>query len=303
MLSLARSRLAFAVLLAFLVVHSIAALLGTIYKYNTPQLYEKNSHGPTGWIITLIVAVQCSIELAKLAADIDKETDSWEREDSRIPPITAEALERHHRAHNLEMMHEHDDNSADSGGSRSQSVSSTSTYTHETPQSHFTYDAEDKAEFGVQEKHSLLGDRTVERAATGLMTRVSGRAFRIMSHLHNLINRAIFLLGFVAFVTGAAVYGGVFVRLHASFPRPSVNVVASADRISSTGLPMPSRAAYSFGMASSPWEDGWDVSSNMDGRGILNHHEGLSALAKAAFHPPSSLSHLSFSFMGQPMSS
>ena len=301
MLSLAGSRLALAAQLAFLGVHSIAALLGTIYKYNTPQLYEKNSHGPTGWVITLIVAVQCAMELVKLAVDTDKATGNWGREDSRIQPITAEALERHHRAQSPEMMHEHDRHFADLGGSRSQSVSSTSTYTHETPCSRFTYDAEDAAEFGVREKHSLLGNRTVERAAIGLMTRFSGRAFRIMSHSHNLINRTIFLLGFVAFVTGAAVYGGVFVRLYASFPKPSANAVVSVDMTSLTGLPIPSKAVYSFGTAFSPWEDGWVVSLNTDGHGILDHHEGLSALAKAAYHPPSSLSHLSFSFTGQPM--
>ena len=213
MLSLARSRLALAVQLAFLGVHSIATLLGTIYKYNTPQLYERNSHGPTGWVVTWIVVVQCVMELGKLALSIGHERSGSGENHHGLPPVTVEALERHHRAHKSEPyagMHKDVGDYGDDNSSRSQSVSSTATYTQEDQRSRYTYDAD---ELDVSDSHrSLLGNRRVDRTTENIFSSLPRRIVCAMNHLHCLINRIILFLGFVAFLTGAAVYSGVFVR-------------------------------------------------------------------------------------------
>ena len=229
MLSIARSRLALAVQLSFLAFHSIALLLGTIYTYNTPQLYENNSHNKVGWIVTWVVVVQCVTGIAKLVASIGKRPDpaseeeeekEQEQEQAACLPMTAQALE-HHQQMQQKASPDPYRYSADSGHfsasapSRSQSLSSTATFTQEEQQKLQEYEAEhdEDLEQHDPEKRGLLGGPNVERVANGLAAILSRRALRVIEGVHDVIDRTILLMGFVAFVTGAAVYGGVFVSL------------------------------------------------------------------------------------------
>ena len=217
MLSIARSRLALVVQLSFLGLHSIALLLGTIYTYNTPQLYENNSHSKVGWIVTWVVVVQCVMGVVKLAVNLGKERKATEEQASFLQ-MTTEALEQHQQ-HQPRPAPDPYRYSRDSGHytaseqSRSRSVSSTTTYTQEEQQKlhEFEADHEDELEQSHLEKRGLLGNRRVEQVATKLSAAFSQRTMRIIDVSHNLIDRTILLMGFVAFVTGAAVYGGVFV--------------------------------------------------------------------------------------------
>ena len=229
MLSIARSRLALVVQLSFLGIHSIALLLGTIYTYNTPQLYENNCHSKVGWIVTWVVVVQCITGVVKLAAVLGKERKAPEEQESLLQ-MTTEALEQHqqhqqhqHQQHQSRLAPDPNRYSRDSGHftaseqSRSHSVSSTATYTQEEQQKLHEFEVDhddDHLEHPQLEKRGLLGNRRVERAATKLSASLSQRTMRVIDMLHNLIDRTIFLMGFVVFVTGAAVYGGAFVSLH-----------------------------------------------------------------------------------------
>lgn len=216
MLSIARSRLAFPFQLSFLGLHSIATLLGTIYRYATPQLYKSNSHGPTGWIVTWVVVLQSIMSLFRFAVSFQRREGGGFEEPSAFLSMTTEALEQHQQQQETAHPDPHRF-SRDSGHftaseqSRSQSVSSTATYTQDEQQKLHEYEA-DHENFGhVSEKKSLLDNSKVESAAISIARLVPKQTVRVIDLLHGLIDRTIFLMGFVALVTGVAVYGGVFV--------------------------------------------------------------------------------------------
>ncbi|KAJ9615256.1 hypothetical protein H2200_001330 [Cladophialophora chaetospira] len=54
MFSIAKSRLALPVNLAFFIINSLGVIVGTIYNAITPDLYEHNAHHSIGWIATWI---------------------------------------------------------------------------------------------------------------------------------------------------------------------------------------------------------------------------------------------------------
>ena len=218
-LSIARSRLALMVKCSFLGIHSIANLLGLVYRRNTPQLYERNSHAAIGWVITLIVVAQCIMEMIIRARKGRNEvTDSFD-ESGTFLPVTAQTLEQYQRQTPRTTSTDKSRFSEDSGHhpasepSRSQSISSTDTYIQEEEQRLHEYrvDGGDEWTQDHQEKAGLLANRNNDRADTGNTSILSGKTLHIVTHLHNFINRSILVLGFAAFATGAVVYGGVFV--------------------------------------------------------------------------------------------
>ena len=310
MLSVARSRLALVVQLSFLGLHSIALLLGTIYTYNTPQLYENNSHNKVGWIVTWVVVTQCIMGVVKLAASFANGRDSASEEPVSFPQMTTGVLEQQ----------QHDQLSADldpyrysedrghytaSQSSRSQSVSSTATYTQDEQQKLHEYEAgrEDDLEHHHSEKQGLLGHRQVERVAMKFSSVLSQRTLRVIDMAYNLIDRTILLMGFVAFITGAAVYGGIFVSLFKpciTIRAETNNQISEASKFSMV-LHTPSKAVYSSGTGFSLLDVGWAVSSSTAGRGILDRQLAWSVLAKLVFHRPSLSSRSSSFSMALPM--
>ena len=218
-LSVARSRLALIVQLSFLTLHGIAFSLGTIYAYNTPQLYENNSHKKVGWIVTWMVATQCVLEIVKLVARVGKADDGNQEEQMSFLPVTTNALERNEQEYG-EQSAESYRYSDDSGHftasqpSRTDSVSSTGTYTQEEEQKLHQYNAHGKRNSDDRhaEEHGLWSSPKILRNLTSFVaTALSFKALRVIDTITNAIDRTILLIGFVAFVTGAAVYGGVFV--------------------------------------------------------------------------------------------
>jgi hypothetical protein len=57
MLSIARSRFHLPAQLVFLTTNALGMLLGVVYNHQTPDLYEKEKHGPVGWVSTLFASV------------------------------------------------------------------------------------------------------------------------------------------------------------------------------------------------------------------------------------------------------
>ena len=219
MLSVARSRLALIVQLSFLALHGIALSLGAIYAYNTPQLYENNSHNKAGWIVTWIVATQCILEIVKLVARAGKTDDATQEEQTSFLPMTSNALERHEQDQGVQPAesYRYSDDSGHftaSQPSRTDSVSSNGTYTQEEEQKLHQYNTHGKHDLadGHSEEHGLLGGPKILRIMTSFVAAaVSSKALRVIDAISNAIDRTILPIGFVAFVTGAAVYGGVFV--------------------------------------------------------------------------------------------
>ena len=193
MLSIARSRLALAVQLVFLGLHAFATLFGTVYQTKTPDLYVKNSHRPVGWIVTLIVLAQALMETIIMASRKSGNATIGRK----LAVLSFRSLRQNES--------EHQDNFIPPAPSRSQSVSSTETCIHEEEQRLYQHDTLDES--SEDEKQEFLPKRSSKSG------QAVDRTIKVLLLIHNIINRTILLSGFVAFLTGAAVYGGVFVSL------------------------------------------------------------------------------------------
>lgn len=215
MLSVARSRLALPAQLSFLGLHSIGLLIGTVYSSKAPDLYENNAHNKIGWIVTWIVVAQYIIGLVKSAASVKDPQDIDAEGKTAFVPISTEALAQQQEAtYSLDEYRY----SRDSGhftaseASRSQSISSVQGHEVEEHQKllkHQTPHADTDAEY--TEKRDLLGNTKAQRVASRVAAMMSQRTTRALNVTYDAIDCVSLLLGFAAIVSGAVVYGGVFV--------------------------------------------------------------------------------------------
>ena len=215
MLSIARSQLALPAQLSFLGVQTVAVLLGTAYSSKTPDLYENNAHNKFGWIITWIVVAQSIIGLLKLAVNLHKSQDADAEEQNAYLPMSTQALAQHHQALYSPDEHRY---SRDSGhytaseASRSQSVSSMQEQEIEEHQKFLEYrNQHADVDADNMEKQGLLANTRTQRVATCIAAKMSQRTRRALNVAYNAIDCASLPLGFTAIVSGAVVYGGVFV--------------------------------------------------------------------------------------------
>ena len=215
MLSVARSWIALPAQLSFLGLHSVGLLLGAVYSFKTPDLYANNAHNKIGWIITWVVVAQCIIGLVKLAVNFKKQHDGYAEEQSAFLPITIEALAQHHQEACLPDDYRY---SRDSGHftasetSRSQSISSMHDQESEEHKKFLQYQSMHAgADLKYAEKPRFLRSTKAQRVATCIAAMISQRTMRALSFAYHTIDCLSMLFGFVAIVSGAAVYGGVFV--------------------------------------------------------------------------------------------
>ena len=215
MLSVARSRLALPIQLSFLGVHSVGLLLGTIYTNKMPNLYENNSHNKLGWIVTWVVVVQCVIGVIKLATSIVTPRNAYSAEErASFLSVSTETMTQHLQTQGVHSPdpYRYSDDSGHFTASRSQSVSSAQDSSEEEQQKLREYEAaHDDGDAAFTEKRGLLLNPKVERFAQKISALMSKRTSKVLSLAHNAVDRVILLLGFITFITGAAVYGGVFV--------------------------------------------------------------------------------------------
>ena len=219
MLSIAKSRLALPVQFSFLGIHGVGLLLSTIYTGKVPDLYPNNSHHKLGWIVTWIVVAQAVIGLLRLAVKIASPHDtSSVDERASFLPIQPEPTSQPHHYQRVQSPDPYR-YSNDSGHftasepSRSHSLSSSHDQAEEEERKNREFEAAhaDLQSALTTEKRGLLSNPKVERLASRIAAYLSKRTMRILECYDNLVNRLIFLLGFIAFISGMAVYGGVFV--------------------------------------------------------------------------------------------
>ena len=213
MLSVARSKLAPVVQLAFLGFHSFGLLLGTIYGGKTPDLYENNVHSKIGWIVTFVVVVQCVIGLIKLATSIGKPQHASTEEQNPFLPMSMEALAEQKATQYQDAYRSSQDSGhfTASESSRSQSISSMQEQNEEEERKLNEHNDDFRdAEADHTENQGLLGNAKVQRAATRITAVLSKRAMRVLNSMYDATDCISLLLGFAAIVSGAVVYGGVF---------------------------------------------------------------------------------------------
>lgn len=217
MLSLARYRFAWVAQFSFLSVNGLGLLMGSIYNSKTPDLYEDNIHHTLGWVVTVIVSVQWILGFVKSNASdriirsstleeqipfIPRSVDGFEDGQSR-PVFTV--LEQYRYSHDSGQ-------GTEASSSRSHSISSQpSSQDQQEPRSK-SCELDLTTEYGEKgaKPYHLVNSRILVRVLNSLPNRV----VNVIGISYDVIDRLILLLGFVLIVSGAAVYGGVFV----SFP-------------------------------------------------------------------------------------
>lgn len=256
MLSIARSRLAVLVQLAFLGTHSAGLLLSAIYNGRVPDLYPNNAHHRLGWIVTWVMVVHFAIGVIKLAVDIGKPGDAGSsQERTSLFPSSLNDAESEHLYQRVQSPDPYR-YSGDSGhytaseGSQSHSVSSSGEQAHEEKQKLREHEAAHTCMGSAfAEKSGLLNSPKLERVATRLTEVISTKTLRILDHVLNLINRTILLLGFISIVSGMAVYGGVFVSIRNLVRELCADLLSSVAWGSSAVWLIQSKEASSFGTA------------------------------------------------------
>lgn len=225
MFSLARSRYALPTYLAFIGVNGIGVLFSVIYNTSTPDLYEDNAHHKIGWVATWITVAQVVMGvLLQFSRRSGKPLDSRE-ERAAFLPMSVEAMAAHQReqAQNLQAMNSYQWH-RDSGQGTERASSSLNSYCASPTEEHQATEferfikCEANSEAADGASHSPSRARTLFRitALEGyLKNRIPGlfshRVLAVLDIAHNVTDRLILILGFIAISTGAVTYGGIMV--------------------------------------------------------------------------------------------
>ncbi|KAF3005032.1 hypothetical protein E8E13_009108 [Curvularia kusanoi] len=214
MLSIARSRYVLPAQFTFLVVNALALLIGVVYNHKTPDLYENNAHGKTGWIVTWIVSAWVFMALVQTYMNYN-EAHSFD--DETTQPLNAANVAQYERVkeEDLESPYRYSNdsgqgterNSASLYGSRSPSVESEEQQ-FPGPARRNTHDELDDIEDVNLEKpkprsrFDAFFTRNVARFVVGR----TAKAFRLF---YVIFERTVIVQGLVAILTGTVVYGGI----------------------------------------------------------------------------------------------
>jgi hypothetical protein len=93
--SIARSRYALPVQLAFLLVNGVGVVLATIYNVNTPDLYPNNAHHKIGWIATWVMTAQTVMSLLFLYSGRTNKADASALERAAFLPVSTANMAQH----------------------------------------------------------------------------------------------------------------------------------------------------------------------------------------------------------------
>ena len=167
-------------------------------------------HNPLGWALSVVMLLQFVIGAAQMYASVGvSERNVSEEETQAFIPISVEAMVQHQAMHGR---NERDQFrfSRDSGqGTEPESSSSCSVASLEGEPQKVEEDALSANGNGRSDNHSRSVFRWMLRGKSRLR---SSRTLRIVTRLSDVIDYAILPLGFVAIISGLAIYGGVFVR-------------------------------------------------------------------------------------------
>ncbi|KAJ4384418.1 hypothetical protein N0V86_000017 [Didymella sp. IMI 355093] len=215
MLSIARSRYVLPSQFAFLVVNALALLIGVIYNHKTPELYENNSHGKTGWIVTWIACAWVFMALVQSYMD---RSQSQSFDDEVTQPLNAENMAEYQRVkeEDVESPWRY---SNDSGQGTERN--SASLYGHSRSPSVESEDQQfpDLVRRTTRDEVDGLEDTNLEKQkpvsrfdaffSRNVARFVAGRTAKVVRLLYVIIERTIIVQGLVAILTGTVVYGGI----------------------------------------------------------------------------------------------
>ncbi|TVY34797.1 putative membrane protein [Lachnellula occidentalis] len=212
MFSISRSRYRLPVQILFLVTNAVGVLLVTIYNASTPDLYPDNAHHKIGWILTWVMSAQVFMGVLNTYKERNGVVQNEER--AAFIPISTQVMAEHQRLQNLRL-EEACRFSNDSGQGtepnteslRSQSISSQGS-DDQLPDIIQLHEQEEE----LKERSGWLRgsklDQFLSRKAPRLLT---SRVFRVFQLAYNIVDRVIFLIGFLGMATGFITYGGFFI--------------------------------------------------------------------------------------------
>jgi len=211
--SIARSRFTLPAQFIFLLANAFALLLGVIYTHKTPNLYENNSHGKIGWVITWIASAWVFMALVEAYAS-RKSAHALQSGET----LSSASMAQYQRVQEAELPSPTrwsndsgqgtERNSASlCGHSRSPSVES-EVQQFSGPTRRYTQEDDDLLD--EDEKHGFLRNKSVDSFLSRTVGRfVVGRPLKIMRISYVVIERVLLVLGFLAITTGTVVYGGI----------------------------------------------------------------------------------------------
>lgn len=275
MLSLARSRYTHFARLGLTAANIVGVLFGVAYKSNTPDLYPGSVHSSVGWIVTCIAAAQMGHLLVRPVTKLFKR--AMGRGDSRSRGYTLPLMQE--RFSSLR------DRSGTSGLSRRGSFDEEATHpgiegldtsgsgsrSHHGDQRESVSSNGNDAFSGESDSVGTLHDDAGATTPSNMFYKPTlSRTRRITLMIHDVVDRAILIVAFVALCTGIATYGGLFVSsdtagMTSALEANAYPVSRRKERKFSTELPTGSRVESFSGSASSIWAAGADALQRWDG--------------------------------------
>ncbi|KAF9701488.1 hypothetical protein EKO04_000860 [Ascochyta lentis] len=213
MLSIARSRYVLPSQFIFLVVNALALLIGVVYNHKTPELYENNAHGKTGWAITWIASAWVFMALIQSYMGRDQKHLF---EDETTAPLNAANMAQYQRVkeEDLESPYRFSNDSGQGternsaslyGHSRSPSLEAEDQQ-FAGPTRRYTHDELDEMEDVSLEKPKSSLDSFFSRNVARF---VAGKTAKVVRSLYVVFERTMVLQGLVAILSGTVVYGGI----------------------------------------------------------------------------------------------
>jgi Domain of unknown function (DUF2427) len=205
MLSIAKSRYHLPGQLLFLICNGFGLLLGTIYNIKTPDLYPNNSHHTLGWALTWIILAHSVMAVIRLYAG---QTNAWRSGTTAERATFIPASQPFRGEH--EQIYRNSNDSGQGTERASSSLHSSSSSVNDIPGMRDLpiYEQGDEE----QEKPRYLRGSTIDAyLASNISGRFSSRVVSVNAFLHNLIDRLLLPLGFVAICTGLVTMTGIFV--------------------------------------------------------------------------------------------
>lgn len=216
MLSIAKSRFTIPVQTIFFILNGVGVFLSVVYDAKTPDLYENNAHHKLGWIFTWIALAWVLMSVVNTYAG----RRNGRRHSGQ--QVSAENMARYSRLQNEEDS-EPRRWSGDSGqGSERNSYSLFGSGSPGTDRESRPFedtlpalrDVNLDHERSSAEKVSILRNSRLDRFLSRKVPQFAfGKTLQISRVVYTVIERLIIIMGWIALLTGAVTFGGIFVRL------------------------------------------------------------------------------------------
>lgn len=224
---------------AFLVVNGLGLFTSIIYNAKTPDFYPGNAHHKMGWAVSWIATAWLLMTFLNLYMARYQKTKERHA-------MTADNIAQYDRLQDQDQRWSRDsghDSATLCSGSRSPSSDSVHSHKFDLPE-------EGDEDIGFEEQGHIQNNSIDRFFSREIFRFSSGRALTTFKVVFTLIERCMPVLGFVSLISGGVVYGGLYVSKDvACCSHDNADKNKSANVSSSLEWHMPSRAAYSSGMA------------------------------------------------------